>query len=371
MDGALIVQRADLYYMSGTGQDAHLFVPREGTPLLLVRKSLARAVEDSPLEHISAIQKLSDVGEGILEAFPGPLKTLGMELDVLPVNLFRKYQEVFPNTDLVDVSPLVKAVRMVKSPLELTLIRTAAEMNASMFAAANEILQEGMTEVEFAGLLEAHYRKLGHQGYVRVRGFNQEVFYGHVMSGPSLAIPSCSVGPTGGPGPNASFPQGAGLRKIRRHEPVSVDFVGVWQGYMVDQARTYFLGDPPEKFLRIHEKALEIQNRVVAAGAPGTRAEDLYDLAVRIAREAGLAEGFLGYPQPVSFVGHGVGLELDEFPVLGRPSRHVLEPGMVIALEPKFILPGEGLAGIENTYVVTEHGMEKVTLLDDAIQVVG
>ncbi len=140
---------------------------------------------------------------------------------------------------------------------------------------------------------------------------------------------------------------------------------------MVDQARTFFLGEPPEKFQRIHEKALDIQNRVVSAGRPGTRAEDLYDLAVGIAREAGLAEVFLGYPQPVAFVGHGVGLELDELPVLGRRSPHVLEPGMVIAIEPKFILPGEGLAGIENTFVVTDHRMDKLTLLDDTIRVVG
>ncbi|MEW6350569.1 MAG: Xaa-Pro peptidase family protein [Thermodesulfobacteriota bacterium] len=371
VDAALIVQRADLYYLSGTGQDAHLFVPREGNPLLMVRKSLERAIEDSPFAHITAIQNISDVRERIAEAFPGPFKTLGMELDVLPVNLFRKYEEVFPEAAIVDVSPAVRAVRMVKSPLELGLIRKAAEMNASMFSAAGELLEEGMTEMEFAGLLEAHYRKLGHQGYVRVRGFNQEVFYGHVMSGPSLAVPSCSVGPTGGPGPNPSFPQGAGPRRIGRHEPVSVDFVGVWQGYAVDQARTYFLGQPPEKFRRAHEKALEIQNRIVSAGIPGTRAEDLYDLAVEIAQEAGLREGFLGHPQPVAFVGHGVGLELDELPVLGRRSPHVLEPGMVVAIEPKFIFPGEGLAGIENTFVVTEHGMERLTLLDDSIRVVG
>jgi Xaa-Pro dipeptidase len=369
LDGALIVQRADLYYLSGTGQDAHLFVPCEGAPLLLVRKSLDRAVEDSPLSRVVPVHKISDVRDRITDVFPGALKTLGMELDLLPVNLFRKYEEVFSGTTIQDVSPLVKELRMVKSLLELDLMRLAAEMNASMFAAARDILTEGMTEVEFSGQLEAHFRKLGHQGHVRVRGFNQEVFYGHVMSGPNLAVPSCSVGPTGGPGSNPSFPQGAGLKVIGRNEPVQVDYVGVWMGYMVDQARTYFLGQPPDKFLRVHEKAVEIQNAVAAKGKPGTRAEELYDLAVTMATDAGLADGFLGYPQPVPFVGHGVGLELDEWPVLGRRSTYVLAPGMVIALEPKFILPGEGLAGIENTFVVTEKGMARITISDDDIRI--
>jgi len=226
-----------------------------------------------------------------------------------------------------------------------------------------------MTEIELAGLLEAFYRKHGHQGHVRVRGFNQEVFYGHIMSGPNLAVPSCSVGPTGGPGPNASFPQGAGLRAIRRGEPIQVDYVGVVGGYMVDQARTFFIGDLPEKFLRAHAVALSIQEALISQGRAGERAEALYETALRMAAEAGLAEGFQGYPQPVPFVGHGIGLELDELPVVGRRSPVILQPGMVIALEPKFILPGEGLAGIENSFVVTDTGLEKLTLFDDAIQV--
>ncbi len=369
LDGALIVQRADLYYLSGTGQDAHLFIPREGLPMLLVRKSHDRAAADSPLSRIFPVQKISDVRDRVSEVFPGTVKRLGMELDLLPVNLFRKYEEVFNGAAIVDVSPLVKEVRMIKSPLELDLIGQAAVMNASLFGAVKDILEEGMTETEFSGLLEAHYRKLGHQGLVRVRGFNQEVFYGHVMSGPNLAVPSCSVGPTGGPGSNASFPQGAGLRTIRRHEPVQVDYVGIWQGYMVDQARTYFLGEPSDKFQRVHRIALDIQDAVVSAAKPGVKAEALYDLAMDMAAKAGLTEGFLGHPQPVAFVGHGVGIELDEWPVLGRRSPHVLAPGMVIAIEPKFILPGEGLAGIENTFVVTQTGMEKITFFDDALQV--
>ncbi len=370
IDGALIVQRVDLFYFSGTGLDAHLLVPSEGRPLLMVRRDLDRARQDSALEEVLAVGSLADLKKAVRARLPRGIKTLGMELDVLPVNNYRLYQDLFPRAVIEDVSSLIREVRMIKSQYELDLIKQAAEMNHAMLGHVKNILREGMTEIELAGLLEAFYRKQGHQGYVRVRGFNQELFYGHVMSGRNLAVPSCSAGPTGGPGPNASFPQGAGFKKVGRKEPVQVDYVGVVQGYMVDQARTFFIGDPPEKFLRLHSAALSVQNGLIDKAKPGTRTEELYDTAVRMVADMGLTEGFMGHPQPVPFVGHGIGLELNELPLVGRKSPHVLQPGMVIALEPKFILPGEGLAGIENSFVVSETGLDRLTKFDDAIQVI-
>ena len=150
---------------------------------------------------------------------------------------------------------------------------------------------------------------------------------------------------------------------------------------MVDQARTYYLGEPPEDLLAVHRLALAIvhssghhlalaQNRVAEAAIPGARCEELYEIALSMASEAGQTRGFLGAPQPVPFVGHGVGLELDELPLIGKKSPHVMEEGMVVAIEPKFIFPGKGLAGIENSYLITADGPEKLTLFDDQIQVV-
>jgi Xaa-Pro aminopeptidase len=370
LDGALVVQRADLYYLSGTAQDAHLFVPAVGDPSLLVRKSIERAVEDSPMESVDPVTKLSQVGERVRASLGAGSLRLGMELDVLPVNLFRMYEEIFSSCEIRDVSPSIRRLRMKKSRYELGLIRRAAEDMDVMFREVGNLLEEGITEFEFSARVEAVHRRRGHQGFVRARGFNSEVFFGHIMSGSNLAVPSCSVGPTGGSGPSAAFPQGAGFKRIGRHEPVQIDHCGVCGGYMVDQARTFYVGDPPDEFVRIHEKALEIQEAVVKKAVVGACAEDLYETAVSMAREAGLEEGFMGYPRPVGFVGHGVGLELDELPVIGKRSGTLLEEGMVFALEPKFILPGKGLAGIENSYVVTADGLERLTPFDDAIQVV-
>ncbi|MCX5872708.1 MAG: Xaa-Pro peptidase family protein, partial [Deltaproteobacteria bacterium] len=311
----------------------------------------------------------SEIRGMINSSTEGEFSRLGMELDVLPVNNFRQYESLFSGIDILDVSLLIRETRMIKSDYELALLRRAAELNDAMFGSVREHLREGIAEIEFAGILESFYRRRGHQGLVRVRSFNNEVFYGHIMSGENLAIPSCSVGPTGGPGPNASMPQGVGLKKIRVGEPIQIDYVGIVEGYMVDQARTFFLGEAPDEFLRIHSLALEIQDTIAERGKPGASAEALYDLAVKIATRAGSSAYFMGYPAPVPFVGHGVGLELDEFPILGRKSKHILEEGMVIALEPKFIMPGKGLAGIENTFVVGKDGLEKLTIFGDEIHI--
>ena len=369
IDTCLMVQKTDVFYFSGTGQDAHLLIPLEGEPALMVRRSIQRAYEDSPLRAVISAASLNQIRDEIRSRCHGDPKTIGLELDVLPVNNFRVYEALFPHTTFVDASRIIRETRMKKSAYEIHLIEQAARMNDDLFGSVKNYLKEGLSEIEFAGLLEAHYRKRGHQGFVRVRSFNQEVFYGHIMSGANLAIPSCSVGPTGGPGPHALFPQGAGKKIIKRHEPIQIDYVGVYEGYLVDQARTFFLGEPAPEFLSVHSLALAIQDAIVRESRIGTRAEELYDIAVAMARDAGRLEGFLGYPAPVPFVGHGIGLELDELPIVGKKSPHVLEEGMVIALEPKFIFPQKGLAGIENTFVMTAKGLEKITCFDDSIQV--
>jgi Xaa-Pro aminopeptidase len=367
LDAALLVQRADIYYFSGTGQDAHLFVPVEGVPVLMARRSYERAAEESPVREVKSVSGLQDIAHIVHESF-GSIGRLGMELDVLPVNNFRLYEKRFPEAEICDVSPLIKTLRMIKSSFELSLIREAAAMNDAMFAYVPEVLREGMTEIQLAGALEHFLRDRGHQGLVRVRSFNNEVFYGHVMSGPNLAVPSCSVGPTGGAGPSLSFPQGAGHRRIQRNEPVQIDFVGMAGGYMADQARTFYLGEAPKKLAILHERALEIQEYLVKATVPGATAGDVYETAAAMASKVSHGEGFMGFPSPVPFVGHGVGLELDEWPILGKNISTKIEKGMVIACEPKFIVPAEGLAGIENTFVVNDYGLERLTLHPDAIQ---
>jgi Xaa-Pro dipeptidase len=370
VDGAVIVQRTDLYYLVGSDQNGLLWVPADGEPLFLVRKSFERALQDSMAGRVVAFTKLSQASEEIVRQERRSPSRIGLEMDVLPVNLYFSYKQLFPGAEIADISHLIRSVRMVKSDREIALVRKAAEIADELFRRVPEFLKESDTEIDLALRAEAFYRSHGHPGISPMRAFNVTNVYGHILAGASGAMPSASAGPTGGLGAGPFLSHGAGRGKIKPHEPVLFDYASNVEGYISDQTRIYSLGDLPEKFCHAHHVMIEVQQAVAKEGKPGARARDLYALALDVVRKEGLSAGFMGHPQPVPFVGHGLGLELDEWPLIGRNSDHVLERGMVIALEPKVILPGEGVVGVENTFVVTDHGMEKLSRFPDDIVII-
>lgn len=368
--GALIIQKVDLYYLSGTDQDAHLWVPRSGAPLLMVRKSLERAIEDAAIEHIVPLTRFSEIPR-LIEKHEGETPDcIGLEMDVLPVNLFLGYRKLFPNSELEDVSPLIRRIRMRKSPYELDIFRRAAELADRLLEKMPKFIRESETDTDLVLRAEAFYRSQGHPGLSRVRGFNMEALYGHLIAGPSGARPSTTPGPTAGTGPGPFLSQGAAMTKLRPHTPILVDYTANVEGYLSDQTRIFSIDTLPDKLREAQRVMIEVQEAIVREARPGVMAKDLYTIALGIVEKAGLMEGFMGHPQPVPFVGHGVGLELDEWPVIGRGSEYILEQGMVFALEPKMIFPGEGVIGIESTFVVSEKGMEKLNQFPDDIVIV-
>ncbi len=364
---ALIVERANLFYFSGTAQNSHLFVPAEGDPILFVKKSLTRAQQESALKHIVPFSSWEALANCIHEKIT-PSSPIGIEMDVLPANLYFRYQEKLPNYRLVDLSKITRQIRSIKSDYEIGQMKEAALVNKSVFNYARDIIKEGMTEVELAGHLEFHARTLGHQGAVRMRGFNQELYYGHILTGENAAAISFFDGPTGGSGLNPSFPQGAGVSLIRKNEPILIDFVSVLRGYMVDQTRIFCLGSPPLHLLKAHQVAIEIKNTLAETGKPGLKCGELFTKASAMAAKAGLANHFMGYVEKVNFIGHGVGIELDELPIITPGYDQALIEGMVFALEPKFIFPSEGTVGIEDTFLVGPDGLIQLTEFDDEIQ---
>lgn len=368
LDGALIVQNTDLFYFSGTAQQAHLYVPASGEPFLLVRRNLERAREESRLKRILPLKSPREIIPLLKENGYAPPGKIGMELDVIPAAAYFKYREYLAPSEVTDVSALVRTVRAVKSPYEIGILRKGARVWDEMFRRAREALREGMTEVELAAEVEAAGRRAGHQGVVHMRAFNQEIIYGHLLSGPGATVPSCIDSPTGGRGLNPLVPQGAGWRRIRRGEPVLLDFVAALDGYLVDQTRILSLGRLPESLVRAYRTAVEIQEELARSGRPGTLCGGLYDRAVAMAAKAGLAENFMGFgPNRAAFVGHGIGLELDEYPAVARGLEIPIQAGMVLALEPKFIFPGLGVVGIEDTYVVTEQGLSAISFSEREI----
>lgn len=370
VQGTLVVQNTDLFYFSGTSQQGWLYVPNEGSPLLMIFKEYDRARIESPLSEVISCVSLKKIPE-MLQQHDYPLPAvLGMELDVLPANLYFQYQRIFKESEIVDVSSEIRMVRAVKSEHEIQLLRQAAALSDRVSAKVPELLEVGKTEVTLAGELEAYARSLGHQGIVRMRLWGSELFYGHLMSGASAAIPSYLASPTGGAGVSALIGQGAGYKKIAANEPVLVDYVFALNGYISDHTRVFSLGVLPDELMRAHEAMLEIQEEIKTRAVPGAITGELYELMVSLAAEKGYGEQFMGVGErKIRFTGHGVGLELDEFPFIAKGQKLPLEAGMVIALEPKAIFPGKGAVGIENTLLVTEKGLESLTRNDDAIQI--
>jgi Xaa-Pro dipeptidase len=363
LDGILIIQNADLFYFAGTIQSGCLYVPVAGKPVYMVRRDAARARSESSLSEIVPFASMREVS-GILAGYslPEP-KRIGMEFDVLPVSFFERYRKVFPAAEFQDATPLIRRVRMKKSAFELSRMRDAAQQVDKVNRHAAAIIREGMTDLDLAAELEYLARKEGHLGHIRMRVFNGEMLFGHTFSGADSALPAYTDTPLGGAGLHPSFGQGCGRKMIRPGEPIVVDFAGSCNGYLVDQTRIFALESLPEKILSGHEDMLAIQALMQQVAVPGKAWGDVYDACLALANKQGHADNFMGYRgSQVSFIGHGVGIEIDEYPFLARGFNEMfLEVGMVFAFEPKLVFPGIGAVGIENTFHLSEIGLEQLT----------
>ncbi len=365
LDAALIVQNVDMFYFSGTMQAGHLLIPAEGEPLLLVRRELSRARAESPLADVVGVQSFRELADRINERLNGSPRRLGLELDVLPVNLFRRYQFLWPGVEMVNAGPAIMDLRAVKSQYEAGLMRQAGELARKVYAQVPKLLKPGLTEIELAGLLTAEACRGGHQNLLRSRSFNQEVYSWHVISGKSGGIISAIDAPFGGYGLSPAFPVGASLKPIQRGEPVLIDFGLCVDGYQVDLTRMFSVGEPPEAVRQAYGALVEIEAELKDLLRPDARGDRLFEAAVARAESLGFGDAFLGPPgMKARFVGHGVGLEINDPPILAPGHETPLQAGMAVALELKMVFPGLGAVGLENTFLVREGEPELLTRAD-------
>lgn len=366
LDAVIILQNADLFYFTGSIQSGNLYLPASGYPIYMVRKDLQRARMESGLREIVSFSSMKDL-PGILAQYGyAEPKRIGMELDVVPVNLFERYRKFYPGAEYVDATPLIRRVRMIKSHYEIHLLKDAADQVDKVYRRAREVVREGMTDVELAAELEYTARREGHQGLVRMRAFNGEMVYAHVFSGTDTAVPTYMDTPLGGMGVNPSFGQGASWKRIERNEPIIVDFAGCLEGYLVDQTRVLAIGGLSDRLRRAYDDMCRVQERMMELVKPGVPWGAVYDECLALAVQMGYADSFMGARgAQVSFIGHGLGIEIDEYPFIARGFNDmVFETGMVFAFEPKAVFPGEGAIGIENTFYISEEGLKQLTHSD-------
>ncbi len=364
LDGALLAQSMSLYYYTGTLQCQYAYVPAEGEVCGLIRKNMERGKQEAGVALL-ALSGFSGLPALLAEAGYLPWR-LGLELDVLPASIYFRLQEAFSGVELTDLSKIVREVRQVKSAYELEQLFQAAKQVDLLHTQVPALLYDGLEELELAAECEAILRKLGHQGFTRMRGFRQEMFYGHLLSGQAGAVAGFLDSPTGGMGVSVAASQGAGHKLIRSGEPVTVDYCGVYHGYGVDQTRLYSIGSLDRQLSLAFEAALAVQEAVSALLKPGVTGGEIYLEALRVAKKFALADNFMGVGDTqVKYVGHGLGLEFDEFPILAKGSQHLLTENMVVAVEPKFTFPNKGVVGIENTWQVLNEGPRKISITAD------
>lgn len=367
MDGILIQQNVDLFYFSGTMQGGLLYIPKEGAPLLRIRKSLSRAKEDAafPAEPLEGLKRL----QADLEERYGRIERIGLEWDVLPYQWVERLSKSFSRpVEWPDASSLIREVRMIKSPYEIEHFRKAAKIHHEGLMKGLAEVPKGIREIDLVSTIEKTIRMNGHIGVTRTRAFNQELVLGAVISGPEAAYPSYFDGPGGGEGLSPAAPAGSGWSPIRSNEPILIDFCTSYEGYNLDQTRTAVWGDLEPSLLEAYRYAVQILREVEKIAKPNLPAEELYFYSLELVEKWGLRDHFMGYGESqVKFLGHGVGLEVDEWPVLAKGFKTPLAPGMTIAIEPKFTFPGKGIVGIENTYLVTEDGLLSLSITTEEL----
>jgi Xaa-Pro aminopeptidase len=376
IDGCMITQNVDLYYFTGSMQTGYLFIPSQGEAVFFVRRSVTRAQDEAAIkvEPLGSFRSFGERLAGIYSALFGAAAQasrklrIAAEFDVLPVQQLRRLEAVLPEVEWLDGSMLIRELRMLKSAAELACIREAARVIDLAFEDAVRTLRPGTTELELMSGIELFIRRQGHLGIMRMRGYNQDVITGMVGAGEAAAMPTYFDGPAGGQGLSAASPQSAGRRPIQPNEPILIDIGCCIEGYVIDQTRTAVFGSLPDDLVRAYETSEQIIRSVETLLRPGAICEQLYMHSLQMAHAAGLSEHYMGYGEDqVKFLGHGIGLEIDELPVLAKGFSYPLQAGMVIAIEPKFTFPGRGVVGIENSYAITESGYEKLTVTREGL----
>jgi Xaa-Pro aminopeptidase len=369
--GALISQNTDLFYYSGTIQRSFLYIPDDGEPVLAVTGNLERAKEECKLKYIIPMENLRQLDKILTDFDYSVSGKVGLEMDVLPATYYVAMQKDFSNASFVDISEIVRKQRMIKSAYELQRIRMACKMQSDVMEYARQVIKVGMTELDIDAVLTAYIRRRGHQGQFRVRAYNQEILYSHVLFGKNSALSSYVKGPLGGKGTTPAYSLGASFNVITENQPLIVDFgVGV-SGYISDMTRTFVIGRMPRELEKAHQLAREVKHYLENEVKPGKSIPELYQEIIKIVNLKELSEHFMGYKtNRMPFLGHGIGLELDEYPVIADSFNEIFQENMVFSFEPKFAFPEKGAVGVEDDYVVTASGLECLTLFEDNILVI-
>jgi Xaa-Pro aminopeptidase len=357
---AVLFSKINLYYFTGTMQEGMLVIPRERDAVLWVRRSYERAVNES---HFPLIKPMDSFRDAAAE-YPDMPASVHIETEFIPIAFLQRFQKHFPIRNVLSLDLQIASVRAVKSSFELDLMKKSGELHRRILEDwVPGILHEGMSEVDLAGALYAEMLHAGHHGVARFGMFDTEVVLGHIAFGESSLYPTSFNGPGGNYGMGPAVP-GIGNRKkiLRKGDLVFIDIGFGIEGYHTDKTETYVFGEKPERSVMAeHEVCVDIQNRIADQLRPGAVPSAIYEDILN-SLKGDFIKNFMGFgSRQVKFLGHGIGLVIDEIPVIARGFDAPLQENMVLALEPKKGIENFGMVGIENTFIVTPAGGQCIT----------
>ena len=357
---ALVISKVNQYYFTGTMQEGILFIPKDGEAVYFVRRSYERAADESLFPDIRPMESYRDAA-ALLGRLP---ETVHIEWDFVPYGMCARMQKYFGFENVKAMDAVLAKVRSIKSPYELELMIKTGEIHRRVLEErVPELFREGMTEAELTAEIFKVLIEEGHQGIARFNMFDSEILLGHIAFGESSLYPTYFNGPGGnyGLGPEMQL-MGSRENRLAAGDLIFIDTGCAYKGYQTDKTMTYVFGRPlPARAAEIHKKCLEIQEKIREMLRPGITPSYIYETIMKDVDESSLPN-FMGYRnRRVKFLGHGIGLHVDELPVLAKGFDEPLQEGMVFAVEPKAGVEGVGMVGTENTFIVTPEGGRCIT----------
>lgn len=363
-EALLISSNANIFYLSGRFFRGYVYVPVEGKAVyFLIRPAV---FEES--DTVRYIRKPEQIPGLLAEAGLSLPRQIGLEEDEISYSDILRLQKVFGGSVSLNCSSLLRRARMVKTPYEISEMKKDGLHQASVYRRIPRLYKPDMTDLEFQIEIERELRLEGCLGYIRTAGRLMEINMGSVINGANADTPTPYDFSMGGAGVDPSLPVGADGSIMHPGTTVMVDMNGSFNGYQTDMTRVWSVGKLPSLALKAHECSRRILRTLESATRPGMEICRLYDLAAEIVEEEGLQQYFMGHRQQVGFIGHGVGIELNEQPPVTHRNKTPVLESMTLAIEPKFVIPGVGAVGVENTYVVRPDGLECITPFPEEIR---
>ncbi|MCH5223669.1 MAG: aminopeptidase P family protein [Muribaculaceae bacterium] len=363
IDAILVNANVNIYYLSGRFYRGYVYLPVDGQPIWFVVKPEVFDKEG----NVFYIRKPELIPEILISQGVGLPKSLALEFDDLSYSDIIRLQKIFPEAEYHNGSRIMKMTRMIKTPWEIEQMKIDGLHHAKVYSKIKNCYKPGMSDLQLQIEIERELRLEGALGVSRVAGNLMEINMGSVISGENADTPSPYEFTMGGAGVDSSLPVGADNSPILPHTTVMIDMNGAFNGYQTDMTRVWALDEIPALAMKAHDCSLRILHELEKFALPGVPVADLYVKAMEIVEEEGLKEFFMGHKSQVGFIGHGVGIELNELPVVNARSKDILAENMTIALEPKFVIPEVGAVGSENTYQVTRSGLVNLTVFPEEI----